>query len=288
MSELLPVVNESGAASLQPAAGSVPPMGPPPAYAWPSRKGTGTIPANSAGIGPVPTWMQRWDTDVFEIGLPGLFRVGAALLKAQGQVARDLSHGHGAMRYLAGCAALTFFSTCAYGAIIGSFAGVEQALLAALKLPLVVLGSAAICLPSFYVFQCLMGARLSLRQAAQSIALLAAAASLILLACAPIVWFFSMSTEMDSPAFVALLHMAVAAAGSFFGMRLLWRMRVYLELRMPGERLFDGRVLALWLALFLVVTAQMACFMGPLMSQGPFFTGERGLFAGALFRLFKG
>jgi len=232
--------------------------------------------------------MQRWDADVFEIAAPGLLRVGGALLKSQGQVARDLSHGYGAWRYLAGCLALIAFATCGYGAIIGSFAGMEQACKAALKLPLVVLGAAAICLPSFYVFQCLMGARLSLRQAAQSIALLAAAASLILLACAPIVWFFSMSTEMDSPAFVALLHMAVAAAGSFFGMRLLWRMRVYLELRMPGERLFDGRVLALWLALFLVVTAQMACFMGPLMSQGPFFTGERGLFAGALFRLFKG
>lgn len=287
MSEQLPVISESGAESPRPAAGSVPPMGPPPVYSSPAQRGTGTTLAIGAKMEPVPTWMQRWDADAFEIAAPGLLRVGGALLKSQGQVARDLSHGYGAWRYLAGCMALIAFATCGYGAIIGSFAGMEQACKAALKLPLVVLGAAAICLPSFYVFQCLMGARLSLRQAAQSIALLAAAASLILLACAPIVWFFSMSTEMDSPAFVALLHLGVAGAGAFFGMRLLWRMRAYLERRKPGERLFDGRVLALWLLLFLVVTAQMACYLGPLMNDGPFFSGERGLFVGALLQLLK-
>jgi hypothetical protein len=186
---------------------------------------------------------------------------------------------------MAGCAAVLGFSTCGYGSIIGSFAGVQQALLGSLKLPLIVAAASAICLPSFYVFQCLMGARLTLRQSAQSILLLAAAASLILLACAPIVWFFSMSTQMDSPAFVALLHLAVIGVAAFFGVQLILRMHRYLAQRRPEERLFDGRVLALWLVLFLLVAAQMACFLGPLMSDGPFFTGERGLFVGAFLKL---
>lgn len=281
MSEQLPVIDELGAVSPQTAAGSLPPIGPPPVAYAPRR--AHSLAANNAA-GTVP-WIARWDADEFEIAAPGLLRVGGALLKSQGQVARDLHNGHGALRYMAGCAAVLAFSTCGYGAIIGSFVGVEQAFMAALKLPLIVAGASAICLPSFYVFQCLMGARLTLRQAAQSILLLASAASLILLACAPIVWFFSMSTQMDSPAFVALLHVAVLGLAAMFGVQFILRMHRYLAQRSASERLFDGRVLAAWLLLFLLVSAQMACFMGPLMSEGPFFSGERGLFVGAFFRL---
>ena len=289
MSEQLPVINEFGAVSPQPAVGSLPPIGPPPAVSpWHGRPRP-CPPYNGMGVGAhattVPNWIARWDADEFEIATPGLLRVGGALLKSQGQVARDLHNGHGALRYMAGCAAVLAFSTCGYGAIIGSFVGVDQAFMAALKLPLVVAGAGAICLPSFYVFQCLMGARLTLRQSAQSILLLAAAASLILLACAPIVWFFSMSTQMDSPAFVALLHVAVIGVASLFGVQFILRMHRYLAQRRPEERLFDGRVLACWLVLFVLVAAQMACFLGPLMSDGPFFSGERGLFVGAFLKL---
>jgi len=231
--------------------------------------------------------VQRWDNDEFEINRGSLLGVGGALLKNQGQLARDLLHGHGATRYLLGCALLVALSTIVYGAIVGSFTGAEQACWAALKCPLVVLGSSAICMPSFYVFQCLMGARLSLIQAAQSILFLCAASALILLACAPIVWFFSMSTQIGSPAFLMALHLAVIALATFFGARLLFRMHRYIVQRHRGERLFDGRVLTAWLIMYLLVAAQLACFLGPLMSDGAFFTGERSFFVSAFLYTLK-
>ena len=84
---------------------------------------------------------------------------------------------------------------------------------------------------------------------------------------------------------LALLHVAVLGLAAMFGVQFILRMHRYLAQRSAGERLFDGRVLAAWLLLFLLVSAQMACFMGPLMSEGPFFSGERGLFVGAFYRL---
>ena len=242
----------------------------------------GTIPP-----APKPAWMQRWDQDEFEINQPGLLRVGGALLKAQGQVARDLLHEKAPARYALGCLIVTLLATLAYGAIIGSAAGPGQSLYAALKLPLVVLGSGAICLPSFYVFQCLQGARPSLAQAALGTLLLCAAAGLIVAACAPVVWFFSISIEAGTAAFLVLLHVSVVVAAIGFGIHLLARMHRYVRLYRPHRRLFHGRVLALWVVMYLLVAAQMASFLGPLMDDGEFFRGERRLFLSAFVRALK-
>jgi hypothetical protein len=224
--------------------------------------------------------MTRWETDSYK-GASAL-AVGGGLLRAQGAVSRDLFAARSLHTYIQGCALLTVFACVRYGAILGSIEGPAQVLPAAAKFPAVILSACGLCLPSFFVFQALTGARLSLLQAVAAVMMLGAAAGLILLACAPIVWFFSVSTEGDGGAFLGALHAAVIALAVAFGFHFLTRAHRYTAWKY-GERLFDGRVMALWFVLLVMVAAQMAHFIGPLDAGRELFEARRGFFLTALF-----
>lgn len=230
---------------------------------------------------PPRAWIARWEADMLSPASP--LAVGGGLLRAQGAVARDLMRDRHSSTYMRGFALLALAASGLYGAILGAFAGPQQMLFSALKFPLVVLGSCAICLPSFHVFNALLGARVNLRQSAIAVLMLAAAAGLILLACAPVVWFFSLSTDEGAQGFMTVLHLLTLGVATAFGIHLLSRVQRYARFK-DGANLIDGRVLALWLCVFLAVAAQMAHFVGPLVSEGDFLAAERGFFATALFR----
>ncbi|MBZ0137787.1 MAG: hypothetical protein K8I27_15585 [Planctomycetes bacterium] len=228
---------------------------------------------------PMRQWLRRWEGDEFR--LAGPLSVGNGLLRAQGAVARDLLGSRGLNTYIAGCGIITVFASLLYGAILGSVNGAGQVLYAALKFPVVIVGSCAVCLPSFYVFQALTGARLTLQQALASVLMLGAAAGLILLGCAPIAWFFSVSTSDGATTFLGLMHAVIIALSTTFGFHFLARTHRYVAWKY-GERLFDGRVLALWFVLLVMVGAQMAHFIGPLDSGRGLLETERGFFLAAL------
>src|ERR1051325_5054664 len=79
----------------------------------------------------------------------------------------------------------TLLALCAlYGAAAGAYAGPVQALSAAIKLPLLFLGTLAICFPGFCVIQVLVGSRLRL---AQVLALVLGALSLSAIVLAAVV-----------------------------------------------------------------------------------------------------
>jgi hypothetical protein len=250
--------------------------------------GDGTEPGGTPYRPPLPrperpalpkAWMRRWDADNFTRA--SILSVGGGLLRAQGAVCRDLFAGRDLHGYILGCTLLTVFACVLYGAILGSIEGPAQVLPAAAKFPAVILASCGLCLPSFYVFQALTGARLSLAQALASVMMLGAAAGLILLACAPVVWFFSVSTEGDGGEFLSGLHAAVIALSVAFGFHFLSRTHRYTAWKY-GERLFDGRVLAVWFVLLILVAAQMAHFIGPLDGERGWLEAHRGFFLSAL------
>jgi hypothetical protein len=235
-------------------------------------------PYGQAVVAPPRDWMKRWDADDFKRAGP--LSVGAGLLRAQGAVARDLLHARCMNTYIAGCGILMVGAAVLYGAILGSASGLVWQ--AALKFPVVIVGAGGICLPSFFVFQALMGARLTLQQALAAVLMLGAAAGLILLGCAPIAWFFSVSTSGDADVFLGAMHAAILSISTLFGFHLLNRTHRYLKWK-HGERLFDGRVLMLWGALLILVAAQMAHFVGPLDTERGLFETRRGFFLMELF-----
>ena len=239
-------------------------------------------PQPAYGQSPPAPWITRWENDRFALGGP--FSVGGGLLRAQGAVARDLFSSRGLNTYIAGCGLLMVFASLLYGAILGSVSGAEQVLVAAIKFPVVIVGACAICLPSFFVFQALTGARLTFHQALAAVLMLGAAAGVILLGCAPIAWFFSVSTSDDANAFLGLMHAVVIALSTTFGFHFIARTHRYVAWK-HGERLFDGRVLALWFGLLILVAAQMASFIGPLDPDRGVIETQRGFFLTSLFEV---
>jgi hypothetical protein len=161
--------------------------------------------------------------------------------------------GAWAMRLFAGslgCCAL-------YGAGSGFFAGGAQIAIAAVKAPLIVAGSALLCLPSLYVFGLLAGASLTRARFTVTLVGFVGMLALVLIGLLPIEWLFSVSTQ--SLAFAVWLHLALWSVALMFGARFL---------RAALPEVPRGGVL-LWLAMFCVVSFQVATFMRPTLWREP-------------------
>lgn len=119
-------------------------------------------------------------------------------------------------RMLAGQVALIALASFAYGLIMGSYNSAAQAVSAGLKLSVLIFLTLAICFPSFYIVQLLVGSKLRLRQLA--VILLGGFVMLttILVAFAPIALFFQLSA---SPyAFLQLLHFGIFVFAGYWSM----------------------------------------------------------------------
>lgn len=116
---------------------------------------------------------------------------------------------------------LIFLAAFIYGSIMGSYNGIAQAFSSGIKLILLIFLTLAICFPSFYIVQILLGSKMKLRQLI--IILLGGFVMLttILVAFAPIALFFQLS--LSPYAFLQLLHFLVFV---FAG---IWSMRVVVE-----------------------------------------------------------
>lgn len=224
--------------------------------------------------------LARLERDEFDSDAAGGFAVVGAVLKAQGAVIRDLSAGRNLGRYLWGFFGTVLVFFAAYGAILGMYRPGFQILYSAAKLPIVVLGTAALCTPTFYVFNSILGSRWTFAQTATLVLLFAASSTLIFVAFAPIAWLFTVTT--GGALFLRILHLAVAAIAVAFGAHVLSVTRKYLSYLDRTQTPVHGGFVVVWLAIVLGVAMQMAWYFRPLIEPGPFHTGERGMFLEAL------
>jgi hypothetical protein len=226
---------------------------------------------------------DQFDSDGLARGLAGRFSVVAAVLRAPGAFVRDL-RGDRNLRHYAGSLVLTtILFTAAYGAILGMFHPGLQTLFAAAKLPVVVLGTAILCTPTFYVFNAILGSKFTLRQTLAAVLFLSTSISLVLLAFAPIAWFFTVST--NGAGFLVSLHLSVFLIAAMYGIHSLNTARRYLDHIEREHTPIHGAFLFLWFVIVLFVALQMAYYLRPFLEPSPelrFFLGERGLFLDAL------
>jgi hypothetical protein len=155
----------------------------------------------------------------------------------------------------------------AYGATAGLFQGGTQVGWSAVKTPLIVLGTALLCLPSLYVFATLAGARLTPPRFAFVLAAFLALLGLLALGLIPINWLFSVSSR--SLLFVVWLH--VAAWVLAIGLARRFLRSVFTE---DGPR----RAVGVWLVLFVVVSFQVTTCLRPVLwrdANAPAFEGQR-------------
>ncbi|MBI3858376.1 MAG: hypothetical protein HY293_22050 [Planctomycetes bacterium] len=228
---------------------------------------------------------DEFDSDGLGRGVLGSFSVVAAVLRAPGAFIRDLRIERNLAGYSGSLILTTILFSAAYGAILGMFQPGLQTIFAAAKLPLVVLGTALLCTPTFYVFNGILGSKFTFRQTLAAVLWLSAAVALVLVAFAPISWFFTVSTR--GAGFLTFLHVFVFFIASVYGIHSLNTARKYLDHLETRHTPIHGAFLLLWFVIVLFVALQMAYYLRPFLEPLPdhrFFLGERGLFLEALGR----
>lgn len=164
-----------------------------------------------------------------------------------------------------------------YGLAAGFFQGGWSIALAVTKVPLILLASTALCLPSLYVFFGLTGAEFTPRTFSVTVAGFSGITGLILLALMPVIWLFSVSTL--SLAFVVWLHLLVWLTALGFGREFL--------VRCAGPA---RKVIGLWLVLLFLVSLQMTTYLRPVLWRADgaaVFTTQKKSFFGHLVDVFE-
>lgn len=189
-----------------------------------------------------------------------------ALLKKPGQILYELRQtGRGKVILI--LAAITIFCLLVYGVVVGSLSGGTQLWAAPVKLACGTIISVLICLPSLYIFTCLSGADLSLRQVAGILTATVCLISLLLIGFAPVAWVFSQST--DSIVFMGFLHLLFWVVGVFFGLRLLMTI---------NRETSDRTHLRVWALIFVVVCLQMTTALRPIVGTSQTFLPQEKKF----------
>ncbi|HEV3460102.1 MAG TPA: hypothetical protein VHG32_26450 [Thermoanaerobaculia bacterium] len=158
-----------------------------------------------------------------------------------------------------------------YGLAAGCFAGGGALLLAAVKVPLVIVFTFVLCLPSLYVFGAMAGIEWSGRRLLIVTAGFGGTLGLLLAGLMPVAWLFSITSRYLTT--VVWLHLLLW----LFAVTAAWRF-LRLALRETGAR----GVLLPWLLLFCAVSFQVATFFRPVLARDPgeaFFTqGKMSMF----------
>lgn len=185
-----------------------------------------------------------------------------------------------------------------YGAVLGLSQGLLQALASMIKLPLLFLLTLGICLPTLYVFNVLVGGRLSPRQALALILVSICGTSIFTMAFAPVTLFFLVTSH--SYQLFILVNVAILTLTGSVGLMTLAGGAHYLNALnaaeyaprtpvnedapsapvTPRPPLVNTKLLCAWLLLYGFVGAQLAWTLRPFFG----IPGE----SFALFRPFEG
>ena len=181
----------------------------------------------------------------------------ALLRRPHALIPRLAEPNHGATGKFA---LMALISVLLFGFVIGCFAKHEQLWAAPAKIAAGLVFSGLICFPSLYIFATLAGARVSISQLAACLAGALALAGLLLLGFAPAVWIFAEST--DSFGFMGVLAIGSWIIAAFFALRFLKSVIFATGGTQKGP-------LAIWSAVFLLVTLQMTTSLRPILGSAP-------------------
>jgi len=167
---------------------------------------------------------------------------------------------------LRGLVMTTFLFGVTYGAVMGAYAGLspdrwQQILYSAVKVPLLILVSFALSVPSFYVFHALLGLSRDFPAALRALAATQSAMAIILASLAPLtaLWYVSVADYNSAITFNGLMF----AAASISAQVLLRRHYAPLIAANPRHRWMLG----IWLVVYIFVAIQFAWVMRPFIGD---------------------
>jgi hypothetical protein len=211
------------------------------------------------------------DAPVVQSGLPahgsGFARFLTHLLSDREEFFGEVADGkdlHGKIVH----AAWTLVLLCGlYGAAAGAYSGPAQSLSAAIKLPVLFLGTLVICFPGFFVIQVLVGSRLRLAQVLALVMAALALSSIVLAAVVPVTVFFLLTGA--NYYFLELLHVVIVLGAGLVGMIALHEGLAFACEKRGVYPRHAMTIMRVWAVLFAFVGVQMAWNLRP-------FEGDRG------------
>jgi hypothetical protein len=153
-----------------------------------------------------------------------------------------------------------------YGAVMGTFGGLSgdrllQVVFSAVKVPLLILMTTALTIPSFFVVNSLLGLRADFPQAAKAVAATQAAVTVVLASLAPYtaLWYASTRDYHEATLFNALIFTVASVSAQ----RVLVRRYAPLVKRDPRHRF----MMWAWLVGYAFVGIQMGWVLRPFIGQ---------------------
>jgi hypothetical protein len=193
----------------------------------------------------------------------GLFL--SQLLSDRDQFFSQVAEGEDLGRKIA-YALWTLVGLCAlYGAAAGAYAGPVQSLSAAVKLPVLFIGTLAICFPGFFVIQVLVGSRLRLSQVLALVAGALALTAILLAAVVPVTLFFLLTG--GNYYFLELLHVVIVLGAGLVGMAVLHEGLAFACEKRGVYPRNAMTIMKVWAVLFAFVGVQMAWNLRPFVGD---------------------
>jgi hypothetical protein len=175
------------------------------------------------------------------------------LLRSPAEVAQDCRDDRDLAAIARTALIVILVGAAVFGAVVGSWHAGPQIAYAAVKMPLVMMGTLVLCAPAFYAVAAVFGRAWSFR-AVVSLALVAGARfALVLLATAPALW---LAINLGSPYHVTKLVAALA-----YGLAGL--AALVLLVRGLGDGPGKNVTIALFITTFLMVGGQSAWILRP-------------------------
>jgi hypothetical protein len=186
------------------------------------------------------------------------WHVAEAILRSRGEPSPPLR--------LSRLVATTFLFGIVYGAVMGTYAGLspdrwQQVLYSAVKVPLLILVSFALSVPSFYVLHALLGLSRDFTAALRGLAATQSAMAIILASLAPLtgLWYLSVTDYNAAITFNGLMFAAASCSAQI----LLRRHYAPLIASNPRHRW----MLVVWLLVYMFVAIQFAWVMRPFIGD---------------------
>jgi len=149
-----------------------------------------------------------------------IFSILEDFVKRQDRFLKDLTEGKSLKTYFISSNLIILLLPAIYGITMGLYSGGLQILYSALKVPMLLLISLYLTVPSYYVLYSLLGGK---RTLVQTVILLLSGFSImstVLIAFVPVNLFFMITTSKSASAhdFTALLNIAIFTLGGFFAL----------------------------------------------------------------------
>ena len=206
-----------------------------------------------------------------QVAIPNTFVAIEAILRHPRRLLFQMRQP-GAGRLIAAMLLASLVCMLIYGVVVGTFSGGTQLWAAPVKMAMGLMISAAICLPSLYIFACLGGSQARLAEVCGLLAGLLLLMTILLIGFAPVAWIFSESTE--SLAWMGALHLLFWMVATLFGLRFLKAGFAHANARSQAG-------INVWIIIFMLVALQMTTAVRPILGKSDtFFPAEKQFFLG--------